>query len=162
MSLIRSILKHAFHLKPNREFWAWVRRGPTPTLSSRTVVIFYDDERHRPRFTQSLKDDLLDILDEHENNANTDITYVKFIAAFTKTIKRTPCVSVRQAADMLEVSVQAVYDMLKAHNLEGFKWKGKMWVTKRSIARFLMYHYHETRDFNVPRQIAKELRLRLK
>ena len=137
--------------------WAWVRRGPVPQLSSRTIVLLYDREEDCPRITQALKDEVLDKLDEAERNKNADISYVRFIAAFVSKFKNTSSVPVRRAAEMLEMTPSNIYVLLDNGKLELCIRKGQKWVTLRSIARYLVREYRKTEDFCMPKEVLDEL-----
>ena len=155
-TLLRFLVKLG-ERRPKYDVATWVHREEVVELSYRVVVIFYDDEKHQPVIDQSLKDDMLDIIDEHERSANSDISHARFVLALRKRMDGMDAVPVRRAAEIVQLGLSRVYKLIEVGKLEGVHKKGKLWVTWRSLSRFLVYEYHGTSDFNAPRETFRNL-----
>jgi hypothetical protein len=78
-----------------------------------------------------------------------------------KCFNRIPAVPIKRAAEILEVDEKTVRNRIDRGDLEGIPRKGTMWVTLRSIKKYLSDRYRPTADFNVWHEVEKELKGKL-
>ena len=65
-------------------------------------------------------------------------------------IARLSAVPVQRAAAILQMNRRSVYRLTKTNKLEMVRRHGRIWVTVRSVKRYLETHqYSPTKDFNL-------------